>query len=112
MLQAVLCWSEYYDGKWQAAKTSDIKAPANLHESKLASLLTPDRIRTIIHARDTPLRIDFADTAFFNMSTPVRRVAFLVHNTHGRPVVEDPACQGYHHEAFVNLSADPPLRKG
>ena len=26
-VQAVLCWSEYYNGKWQATKTSDVKAP-------------------------------------------------------------------------------------
>ena len=26
-VQAVLCWSEYYNGKWQATKTSDIDLP-------------------------------------------------------------------------------------
>lgn len=29
-VQAVLCWSEFYNGKWQAAKTSDIDSPVML----------------------------------------------------------------------------------
>lgn len=29
-VQAVLCWSEYYNGKWQATKTSDINRPTKL----------------------------------------------------------------------------------
>jgi hypothetical protein len=29
-IQAVLYWSEYYNGKWQSTKTSDIKRPATL----------------------------------------------------------------------------------
>jgi hypothetical protein len=28
--QAVLCWSEYYNGKWQPTKTSDVDHPAGL----------------------------------------------------------------------------------
>jgi hypothetical protein len=92
-LQAVLSWSEYYNGKWQAAKTSDINAPADLHESRLGSLITPDRLRATIHAKDqvkdAPLRIDFSDRAFFNFDTATP-VAFLVHNTHSLPVVEYP----------------------
>ena len=29
-MQAVLCWSEYYNGKWQPAKTSDVDRPTLL----------------------------------------------------------------------------------
>ena len=29
-VQAVLCWSEYYNGKWQPAKTSDVNNPVPL----------------------------------------------------------------------------------
>lgn len=28
--QAVLCWSEYYNGKWQPARTSEVERPAEL----------------------------------------------------------------------------------
>ena len=29
-VQAVLCWSEYYNGKWQAARTSDVNNPITI----------------------------------------------------------------------------------
>ena len=29
-VQAVLCWSEYYNGKWQPTKTSDVNRPTSL----------------------------------------------------------------------------------
>jgi hypothetical protein len=29
-VQAVLCWSEFYNGKWQATKTSDVNTPVQL----------------------------------------------------------------------------------
>ena len=29
-VQAMLCWSEYYNGKWQPTKTSDINQPADI----------------------------------------------------------------------------------
>ena len=32
LIGSVLCWSEYYDGKWQPPKTSDVTAPLNLGE--------------------------------------------------------------------------------
>ena len=31
-VQAVLCWSEYYNGKWQPTKTSDVNQPLSLSE--------------------------------------------------------------------------------
>ncbi|MER3423935.1 MAG: PA14 domain-containing protein,virulence plasmid 28 protein, partial [Nitrospiraceae bacterium] len=31
-VQAVLCWSEYYNGKWQATRTSDVARPLGLGE--------------------------------------------------------------------------------
>jgi hypothetical protein len=30
MIQAALCWSEYYNGKWQPTKTSDINRPVTI----------------------------------------------------------------------------------
>ncbi len=34
-VQAVLCWSEYYNGKWQATKTSDVNKPTRLADFSL-----------------------------------------------------------------------------
>ena len=28
--QAILCWTEYYNGKWQPTKTSDINLPTTI----------------------------------------------------------------------------------
>jgi hypothetical protein len=42
-VQAVLCWSEYYNGKWQAAKTSDVNQPAELAQFPPAGPLAFDR---------------------------------------------------------------------
>jgi hypothetical protein len=36
-VQALLCWSEYYNGKWQATRTSDVARPLRLSE------FAPDR---------------------------------------------------------------------
>jgi hypothetical protein len=33
-VQAVLCWSEFFNGKWQPTRTSDIAQPLDLGESK------------------------------------------------------------------------------
>lgn len=36
-IQAMLCWSEYFSGKWQPTKTSDIDNPASLRPSTVDS---------------------------------------------------------------------------
>ena len=28
--QAILCWAEYYNGKWQPTKTSDVNLPTTI----------------------------------------------------------------------------------
>jgi transcriptional regulator with XRE-family HTH domain len=80
-LQAVLHWSEYVNGKWQAAKSSDIHDPATIDVNSAASLITPERILLEIRANDPSLRIGFFTGLF---SSPLD--AFLLHNTHSLPV--------------------------
>lgn len=70
-VQAVLCWSEYYNGKWQPTKTSDINQPVTVDpysrsELKLASLVESDGLRIVIMGGDT--------------------VSFFLYNTHSLPV--------------------------
>jgi hypothetical protein len=86
--QAVLCWSEYYNGKWQAAKTSDPDRPTALtvslpHEFDRSTLhlgvmSEGDALR--IYVRDTPLQ--------FLISFPLSLWpgSFLLYNTHSLPV--------------------------
>ncbi|MGI8960802.1 MAG: neuraminidase-like domain-containing protein [Bryobacteraceae bacterium] len=102
-LQAVLHWSEYVNGKWQAAKTSDINDPADIDESSAASLITPERIRLAIRAKDASLRIGFW-TGF--LSSPLD--AFLLHNTHSLPVHDHlgvPSLPGK--DRFLRAPLDP-----
>jgi hypothetical protein len=34
--QAILGWSEYYNGKWQSPKTSEVDLPSDIHSSSTA----------------------------------------------------------------------------
>ena len=47
-VQAVLCWSEYYNGKWQPTKTSDVNKPVTLATFFLAGTYAFDRSELIL----------------------------------------------------------------
>ncbi|MEQ1530230.1 MAG: neuraminidase-like domain-containing protein, partial [Methylococcales bacterium] len=42
-VQAILCWSEFYNGKWQPTKTSDVNRPTSLGEFPLTGSNSFDR---------------------------------------------------------------------
>src|SRR5207249_11883330 len=50
-VKAVLCWSEYYNGKWQAAKTSDVNRPAYLGMYRAAGIGSFDRSQYQLRVR-------------------------------------------------------------
>ena len=79
--QAVLYWSEYYNGKWQPAKSSDPKAPATLGQYPAIGAAAFDRSSLRLWA-DEPqpgeLRI--------SINGNVTRAGFLLFNTHGLPI--------------------------
>jgi hypothetical protein len=80
-IQAVLSWSEYYNGKWQAAKTSDIDRPTDLgqfdptgdqaFDRSALSLSIPQNDDTLI------VSIDMYHSPYS---------WFLLYNTHSLPV--------------------------
>jgi hypothetical protein len=80
-VQAVLCWSEYYNGKWQPAKSSDLNAPASLGQFPPVGAGAFDRSSLRLWS-DEPqpgqLRI--------SINGNVQRAGFLLYNTHGLPV--------------------------
>ena len=81
-VQAVLCWSEYYNGKWQPTKTSDVNRPARLGEFDLAGSGAFDRSGLSLWAfeeRDG-LRVLLSGMGI---------CSFLVYNTHSLPVPEE-----------------------
>lgn len=96
IVSAVLCWSEYYNGKWQPQKSSDVNVPASLCT---LSDFTPfdttgpssfDVIRNLItitpvNVSDVPIP---ADALILSISAPVSTISggFVMYNTHSLPV--------------------------
>ena len=85
-IQAVLCWSEYYNGKWQPTKTSDIDNPAELGRFAAAGNDTFDRskLRLLSHEVEgteaLAIRIDGQGGA-----------TYFLNNTHSLPQYGDDA---------------------
>lgn len=81
-VQAVLCWSERYNDKWQPVKTSDLNQPIDLGTFDHAAGNNPfDRSEWRLRSMQTPkdLRIlTYSTTGEFH---PL----FLLYNTHGLP---------------------------
>jgi peptidoglycan hydrolase-like protein with peptidoglycan-binding domain len=79
--QAVLFWSEYYNGKWQPPKSSDPRNPAILGQYSAIGADAFDRSSLRLWA-DEPqtgeLRI--------SINGNVTRAGFLLFNTHGLPI--------------------------
>jgi hypothetical protein len=96
---AVLCWSEYYNGKWQAAKTSDVNQPTYLDTITTASY-NRSGLRLRVSPEGDALRIFVNDRVWEAVGgslggklylNPVRYWpgSFLFHNTHSLPVRGD-----------------------
>ncbi|HEX4962204.1 MAG TPA: neuraminidase-like domain-containing protein [Thermoanaerobaculia bacterium] len=80
VVQAVLCWSEYYNGKWQPAKTSDVERPTELGKFfSPAELFAFDRSKlSLTSAEDGgALRIQIDGSGASE---------FVLYNTHSLPV--------------------------
>lgn len=93
-IKAGLCWSEYYNGKWQPTKTSDMNSPTALGTSPPAGPGAFDRSTLsmlVLEATDDLLRLTIGG---FNTSFSPNSFSstFVMYNTHSAPVrQEDPA---------------------
>ncbi len=81
-VKAVLCWSEYYNGKWQAAKTSDVERPTELGKYTAHDEFKRTDIWLTTHEEGANhfLRVSMEGDAY---ST------FLLYNTHSLPEREE-----------------------
>jgi hypothetical protein len=81
-IQAILCWSEYFNGKWQPTKTSDVGRPADLGKYAVAGdgAFPRSRLELVIapESDDGPLEINILDGG--------QAASFLLYNTHSLPV--------------------------
>jgi hypothetical protein len=94
-VQAVLCWSEYYNGKWQPTKTSDINQPTELGQFDPAGKNAFDRSRLKLRAGQLPglpadaLLVNIGFGSPFDLFGKFR-TGFMLYNTHSLPLrVED-----------------------
>ena len=97
-ITAVLCWSEYYNGKWQPAKTSDINRPAEVWWQKPQSATDPsfeqvrNRIRLLVmpFLEGVPAScLNLAIVCPFNdcVGELPTGPGFVLHNTHSLPTL-------------------------
>lgn len=77
--QAVLCWSEYYNGKWQPTKTSDLEHPLTLGTHTPGGSGSFDRSRLILSVAEEgdALRVTVSGDGYGT---------FLFFNTHSVPL--------------------------
>jgi hypothetical protein len=80
-MQAVLCWSEYYNGKWQPIKTSDHNLPTTLGQFPSAGPYVFNRSRVVLGAYPTS-----DGQALYLFIGGYSTCYFLFYNTHSRPV--------------------------
>jgi hypothetical protein len=87
----VLCWSEYYNGKWQPTKTSDVHLPTELGEFELSGPGSFEQMRSVLTIAPgwlvpTPLAPDALIVAVVNQQTGTTLGGFMFHNSHSLPV--------------------------
>jgi hypothetical protein len=84
VIKAILCWSEYYNGKWQPAKTSDVNRPTTLGTFNTFSPNVFKRDDLVLGAspENDGLRIHISGCG---------SSSFLMYNTHSLPVRREDA---------------------
>jgi hypothetical protein len=89
-VRAVLCWSEYYNGKWQPTKTSDVNRPTFLWKYDAAGSGEFDRskYRLGFLEESNALRVVIVG------DLPSSTSSFLLHNTHSVPLPAEDAPPG------------------
>jgi hypothetical protein len=126
-VQGVLCWTEFYNGKWQPTKTSDVNHPTTLGTFDPAGPGAFENYRTLIQIAPAELmspllmklmhNTEFTlpdDALILDISVPGQSPdgGFILHNTHSLPVrFEDITLSVpiYHNGLPTNLSMIVPL---
>ncbi|TMV44388.1 PA14 domain-containing protein,virulence plasmid 28 protein [Paenibacillus mesophilus] len=80
-VKAILCWSEYYNGKWQPVKTSDVNRPTELGQFKMfgSSVFNRSELRLSVSASGTGGALTISISGQGQSS-------FRMYNTHSLPV--------------------------
>jgi hypothetical protein len=75
-MQALLCWSEYSNGKWQPTKTSDVNNPVTLGQYRLTDF-DRSKLMLSVSIEDGALRVTMRNQG---------RGSFLLYNIHSLPI--------------------------
>ena len=124
-VSAVLCWSEYYNGKWRQTKTSDLKRPTSITGPFPAtgpnSLDINRDLMKIVPAQFNvgTLQIQFSqqqsqvtplNNPLFLWIQPSDSAGFVLNNTHSRPIrLEDMIFSGLDLGSLPSRVLGPPL---
>lgn len=82
-VQVVLCWSEYYNGKWQPTKTSDINNPAYIGSFNPQNF-DRSKLTLGVHEESEQLKIWVISPGVFGVGA-----LFYIRNTHSLPLSPD-----------------------
>ncbi len=126
--QAVLCWTEYYNGQWQPTKTSDANRPTTIQSFDATgsnSLESCRNLTTLVPAQFTgssPVAASYSVSGqqlalppdALMLSIMVEGVpssgGFILHNTHSLPVIfDDVAMLGIVEETYDQPPPLPPI---
>jgi hypothetical protein len=88
MVHAVLCWSEYYNGKWQATKTSDHNHPTVVSPSEY---FDRSNVQLQIVPLDDSLLVAINPPGYGFGPRPPSSAGFVLYNTHSLPVIFEDA---------------------
>jgi hypothetical protein len=127
--QAVLCWTEYYNGKWQSTKTSDVNLPTTIGTFDQTGPGSFEAIRgllTIVPAQFTGTNPEIQNTTY-DFSIPpdalilaisgAANSGFILHNNNSLPVRFDDITVLVHVSGFtinyalIAVLDDPPTRQ-
>ena len=81
-VRAMLCWSEYYNGKWQPVRTSDVNKPLALDEFTPSGSDAFDRAQLTLRSSEGS-----SNELFIHVEYPNRSSGFFkLYNTHSLPI--------------------------
>ena len=124
-VQAVLCWAEFYNGKWQPTKTSDVNHPTTLGQFDPAGPGAFENYRTLIQIAPAELMSPQLMSMLYNtqftlpdgalildISVPGQSPdgGFVLYNTHSLPVCfEDIEITGFWRGTFEGHPIEWPI---
>jgi hypothetical protein len=81
-VRAILCWSEYYNGKWQPARTSDINRPVKIGDAFSLNEFSRSALRLEVFEHKVGAGAPLV-VGILGQGVGVKR--FILYNTHGVP---------------------------